>query len=103
MLMEGYEIPLKKNSLDNIWTYVTLQHVVDLKLLNNYVYQFYHLLNSCGICIITENSSGNRTNNYMSFRPPNIYMDIFKNNGFELVNRYDKIKKHTTLVFKKIK
>ena len=101
LLLTDSKIPLEENIVDNIWTYVTLQHVIDLELLENYIQQFYKLLKPDGVCVITENSCGNRTNNYMSFRPPKIYMDMFTNNGFEFINRYDKINQHTTLVFRK--
>ena len=101
VLMKDYTIPGEKESFSNIWTYVTLQHVIDLDLLNDYIHQFYKLLNKNGICIITENCSGNRTNKYMSFRPPQTYIDIFKRNGFTLDAQYRKIRNHAILVFSK--
>jgi SAM-dependent methyltransferase len=100
-LMKNHIIPAEKESFDNVWTYVTLQHIVDLDLLDNYVHQFYNLLKTNGICIITENCSGNRTNDYMSFRPPEVYINIFEKNKFVLETKYKKINKHATMVFSK--
>lgn len=83
-LIKNYLIPFVGVKFDLIWTCVTLQHVIDDDLLENYIRQFYNRLKTNGKLIITENVSNNKSNNYISFRSLNDYLNLFKK--FRFVN-----------------
>lgn len=82
-LIKDCIIPFGKTQFDLIWTCVVLQHIIDERLLENYIQQFHSRLKNNGRVIITENISDNRSNNYIMYRSLKDYVSLFKEAGFE--------------------
>jgi len=107
-LITNNNIPFKNIKFDLIWTNVALQHIVDEELLIHYINQFKDLLSEEGHVLIVENTSEAKNNNYISFRKPIEYINLFYNCGFEplrdSIYYYDEGSKepHLVLTFKKI-
>lgn len=85
-LIKDEYIPIPNIKFDIIWTCVTLQHIVDDKLLLNYARQFVSRLNPYGTIFCTENISENSSNEYISFRNIRYYEILFENFGLKLAN-----------------
>jgi len=103
-LMTNETIPQFNAKFDLIWTCVCLQHIVDDKLLSNYISQFNNLLNKDGFIICTENTSNNKDSNYLKFRSDNNYKMLFAEQSLmlEYSNTFQSSgEEHTIMFFKK--
>lgn len=95
-------IPFGDQKFDVIWTFVTLQHIVEDAELQGYIDQFHNRLRPDGIVIVTENMLSNKNNTYIKFRSIDEYIKMFMQAGFVLGYKEQKIKFHPTAVFRKM-
>lgn len=98
------KIPFDDVSFDLIFTGFVLQHIIDNNLLNNYIKNFYDKTNENSYVLIIENTSPNKSNNYISFRNNEDYKILFETNGFIVKdenNIYLDKEKHSIILFKK--
>jgi len=90
---------------DLIWSVVCLQHVIDDKLLDLYISQFYKILRPNSWIISVENVSENKSNEYIKFRSYADYAKMFKHHKFKPISvEYFESsgEKHAIMVFQKI-
>jgi len=104
-IIENGKIPFPRIKFNCIWTCVCLQHIVDPKLIEYTISQFYDRLTAGGTVLITENVSNHRSNHYLAFRSVNAYIQLFEDAGFEHVNTLPTAamgnEAHATMLFRK--
>ena len=82
-------IPFDGISFDLIWTCVTLQHIVDDRLLRSLACQLSRRLTPEGTIIMTENVCGEKDLDYLKFRSEKEYISLFPELNVSRVGSYD--------------